>query len=170
MANVGARMTREEAEAFLFRETRLLDERRLDDWGALFADDGIYWLPIEAGDDPEREAAILCDDSRQRSMRIHQLLRHKHYAQVPPSRLVHFVTNVEVEDGAGDEARIRCSVLVCELRPGDFQGLQIGLGTQRVFACRCEYKLRREEDWRIAEKKVMLLDRDLPLSNLTFIL
>jgi 3-phenylpropionate/cinnamic acid dioxygenase small subunit len=40
------RMTRDEAERFLIREAHLLDERRLDEWLALFADECLYWLPI----------------------------------------------------------------------------------------------------------------------------
>ena len=34
-------------ERFLFHEARLLDERRFDDWLALFAPDGWYWVPLE---------------------------------------------------------------------------------------------------------------------------
>jgi 3-phenylpropionate/cinnamic acid dioxygenase small subunit len=164
-------VTRDEVESFLYREMRLIDERRLEEWSRLFTDDGIYWLPLGAGKDHSSEAAILCDDSRQRAMRIHQLLNYTHLAQDPPSRLIHFASNIELERGAGaDEIHVRCNVLIHELRPGDFQELQIGLGSQRALATRCEYKLRINGDWRIVEKKVLLLDRDHPVSNLTCIL
>ena len=33
-------------QQFLFSEARLLDERRFDDWLALFSDDAIYWMPV----------------------------------------------------------------------------------------------------------------------------
>lgn len=163
------RMTKDEAESFLIREARLLDEGRLEEWNNLFTEDGVYWLPAGEGHDPEGPA-IIYDNVRQRAIRIHQLLRYTHLAQDPPSRMVHFITNVEVEEPENGEVLLRCNMLLHEIRPGDFQELQIGLGEQRSFAGRCEYRLRREDVWRIAEKKVMLLNRDLPLSNLSFLM
>ena len=35
--------TEREIEQFLFREARLIDELRLEEWLALFAGDGVYW-------------------------------------------------------------------------------------------------------------------------------
>ncbi len=172
MANIaGNGVTRAAAEDFLYREARLLDDRKLDEWAELFTEDGIYWLPIGEGKDYHTEPAIIRDDSRQRAIRIHQILRHHRLAQDPPSRLVHFLSNIEVEEGTepGD-ILVRCNALIHELRPGDFQALQVGLGTQRAHAARCEYRLRGGEDWRIAEKKVLLLNRDHPICNLTCIL
>lgn len=162
-------MTKDEAESFLIQEARLLDEGRLEEWNSLFTEDGVYWLPAGEGRDPD-EPAIIYDNARQRAIRIHQLLRYTRLSQDPPSRTVHFITNVEVEELESGEVRLRCNMLLQEMRPGDFQEMQIGLGEQRSFASRCEYRLRREDTWRIAEKKVMLLNRDLPLSNLSFLM
>lgn len=166
------RMTRQEAEDFLYREARLLDSGQLEAWLGLFAADGIYWLPIDEQADPEREPSIIYDDAPQRAKRVFQLLQGSHYAQVPPSRTVHVISNVEVEDGAtASEVTLRCNVIVYELRPGDHQGLQVGLGKARAVVGRCEYRLRYEQErWAIALKKVVLIDRDLPLHNLTFML
>ena len=162
---------RAEVEAFVFREMRLLDERRHEEWSALFTQDGLYWLPIGRGEDHRREPAILCDDARQRRARIHQLLRYTHLAQDPPSRTLHFASNLEFGPAAApDEIVISCNVLIHELRPGDFQELQLGLGQARMLAALCEYRVRIGEDWRIAEKKVLLMDRDSPVTNLTCIL
>ncbi len=53
--------TRDEAERFLYHEARLLDERRLDGWLALFTPDGIYWLPIpDEGDGHEQPTSMAC--------------------------------------------------------------------------------------------------------------
>ena len=44
-----------DTESFLIHEARILDERRWEDWLALFADDGWYWVPIEEGQkDPKQ--------------------------------------------------------------------------------------------------------------------
>ena len=163
--------TREQAEAFLYHEVRLLDEGDLEKWAELFTDDGIYWMPLGAGKDHATEPAILCDNAQNRAMRVRQLMHYTHLAQDPPSRLIHFISNVEVEDtSVAEEVLVRCNTLIHELRPGDFQALQIGLGNQRAIAARCEYRLRRPGDWRIAEKKILLINRDLPVSNLTCVL
>ncbi len=170
MARAPSRVTRAAVEDFVYREMRLIDERRLEEWANLFAEDGIYWLPIGAGNDPHTEPTILCDDAEQRKLRIHQLLKYTHLAQDPPSRHLHFATNFEHARAGAEEIRIGCNALIHEFRPGDFQELQVGLGQARTLAARCEYRVRVNGAWRIAEKKVLLLDRDSPVSNLTCIL
>jgi 3-phenylpropionate/cinnamic acid dioxygenase small subunit len=162
-------LTRQDAEDLLYREARLLDERRLEEWLELFTADGMYWIPIEDAVDPELEPAMQYDDAEQRALRVYQILRLPHYAQLPPSRTVHVVSNVEVADEpASGAATVYCSLVVYEVRSGDH--LQLGLGEQRILAARCEYRLRREAEWRIALKKVMLIDRELPIQNLSFLL
>ena len=32
-------------EAFLYKESRLADESRYDEWEALWEDDAVYWVP-----------------------------------------------------------------------------------------------------------------------------
>lgn len=164
-------LTRQDAEDFLYYETRVLDEWRLDEWNALFTTDGVYRLPVEADGDPNVDPMIVDDDPTQRSFRIHQLLGHEHLAQSPRSRTTHHVTNVEVEILTEDRAFVHCTTTVHEVRPRDFADLHVGLGSQRTIAMRCRYDLRRDsEKWKIAEKRILLLDRDLPLYNLTFLL
>lgn len=164
-------LSRREAEKLVFREARLLDEDRFEEWLKLFTGDGIYSVPSDETADPAVETSIIHDDARQREKRVFQL-RNRHLAQDPLSRTIHFVSNIEVEQaGAPDEVLVRCNALIAEMRPGDHQGLQRGLAEPRILPCRCVYRLRRENDeWRIASKQVLLIDRDLPLQNITFIL
>ncbi len=164
-----AQLSRQEAEDFLFREARLLDERRFEEWLELFTQDGIYWIPIDEAVDPEVEPSIVYDDSSMRAQRVYQLLHQPHYSQMPPSKTIHFISNVEVDEGRdGDEAVVRCNAAVFELRGGDWR--QLGLGEQRSIAGRCEYRLQHGDGWRIALKKVVLVNRELPLENFTFIM
>ena len=164
-------MTRQEAEDFVYKESGLLDRGYLEEWLDLFTDDGIYWVPIDEDADPEREPSIIYDDAVQRSKRVYQLLQGSHHVQVPPSRTVHFMSNFEVEPRSEpNEVRVRCNSIVYELRPGDHQELQVELGKQRALVARCEYLLRNEGGrWAIVMKRVVLIDRDLPLGNLSFI-
>ena len=163
-------LSRMDAEDFLYQEADLLDRREFDQWLTLFTDDGIYWLPMEEDGDPLMQSSILYDDKRMREMRIHQIVRKAHYAQLPRSRTVHAVSNVRVLPAErADETAVRCTVMVTELREGNYQ--QLGLGNHRVFAGHCEYSLRGEAgDLAIAMKKFILINRDLPIENLSFIL
>src|SRR3954468_14074208 len=86
----------EEAAALLYREARLLDERRYDEWLELFTDDGIYWLPIhtDGGDaDPRSAISIVYDDAARRGERVFRALETPVLDQSPPSRTVHVVAN-----------------------------------------------------------------------------
>lgn len=163
-------LSRTEAEDFLYAEADLLDRREYDRWLSLFTDDGIYWLPMDETGDPGLQSSILCDDAKMRAMRVHQIVRKSHYAQMPRSRTVHAVTNVRVlPSDRPDEATVCCVLNVAELREGNYQ--QLGLGRERAFSGHAEYRLRRESDrLAIALKKVVLINRDLPIENLSFIL
>ena len=164
------KLARAEAEDFLYRESRLLDGRDYQAWLELFTEDAIYWLPMDENADPERAPSVLYDDAERLRMRVHQLLHKPHFAQMPPSRTVHVVSNVVVAPAErADEALVHCAVTVTELREGDFR--QVGLGRQRVFAGHCDYRLRRrEDDLAIAMKKLVLISRHLPIENLSFLI
>lgn len=161
-----------EVEALLYREARLLDDHRYEDWQQLFTEDARYWLPI-SGDgsetDPERSISIIYDDLARIDERVFRTLHTRVLDQNPRSRTVRIVSNVEVDpDRIEGDVVVRCNQLIGELRPGGHG--QVGLNDQRFLAGRCEYRLRAEPaGWRISLKKVVLLNADQPIYNLTFI-
>jgi benzoate/toluate 1,2-dioxygenase subunit beta len=163
------RPTRADAETLLYREARLLDTRRLKEWLELYTDDALYWVPA-SHDDDETAPAIIYDERSRMEERIFRLLDTPAYSQIPASRTIHTVGNVEVGDAdeAGDTV-VHCTLAVAEQRPGD--PTQVGLASPRVFHARVEYRFAaREGRWLIRRKKILLLDRDLPVYNLTFVL
>jgi 3-phenylpropionate/cinnamic acid dioxygenase small subunit len=88
---------------------------------------------------------------------------------MPPSRTQHNVSNVEVLDGPEEgSARVLSNLMLVELRAGG-DG-QVGTSRLRLLAARCQYLFVNGPDWRIREKKLVLIDRDLPHHNLSFIL
>jgi 3-phenylpropionate/cinnamic acid dioxygenase small subunit len=159
----------EEAQRFLVAEARLLDERRFEEWEQLFTDDAVYWVPMDPDRDPRQTVSIVYDDRKRLHERVYRLTRTPVLDQNPPSRTIRLVGNVEVGPGEGpEEAQVRCNQLIAEMRPGG-PG-QAGLNNPRWLAARCEYRLRRVDgSWRIALKKVVLLDADQPQYNLSFI-
>jgi 3-phenylpropionate/cinnamic acid dioxygenase small subunit len=160
------------AEALIYREARLLDTLRLEEWLTLFTSDGVYWLPMEDGDvaDAATSISIVYDDTDRRAERVNRTLHTPVLDQNPRSRTMHVVANVEI-DGADErgDTRVLCNQVIGENRPGG-DG-QIGLNGTRVLLARCEYRLRAGGDgWRISMKKMLLLNADQPIYNLTFLL
>lgn len=160
--------TMQEVRATLFTEARLIDERDLEGWVELFTQDCIYWLPITGGD-PAVEPSIIYDDRARMEERVFRLLDTPAHAQSPPSRTQHDLSNIEVIGERDGELDVRCNMTLHEIRVGDTS--QVGLGTPRIVAGRCTYRLRRTDDGlRIAYKQVDLLDREQPQYNLTFVI
>ena len=164
----------EQAQSLLYREARLLDERRYEEWLELFTSDGLYWIPIHHDGgiaDPTSSVSIVYDDSERRSERVFRTLHTPVLDQSPPSRTIHVVSNIEVDDEPvpNGDARVHCVQVIAEMRPGGPR--QVGLGEPRTFAGRCEYHVRATDgSLLISLKKLFLLDSDRPLYNLTFIL
>jgi 3-phenylpropionate/cinnamic acid dioxygenase small subunit len=48
-----------EVEQFLYREARLLDERRFHEWLELFTDDVRYWMPVRSNRYPKSNHTTL---------------------------------------------------------------------------------------------------------------
>jgi 3-phenylpropionate/cinnamic acid dioxygenase small subunit len=167
-------MTRSEAEDLLFREAWLLDTLQLDQWLQLYTDDGLYWVPIDDSVPVASQGALIYDPPLRREERVYHVLHTSFPAQSPRSRTVHMVSNVIVhQDGPArghpDDCLVTSSQVIHEMRTGDFA--QTGIGDIVPVVARVDYVLRRVEGGlRIAEKKVLLINRDTWQGNLTFIL
>jgi benzoate/toluate 1,2-dioxygenase beta subunit len=150
-------------EDFLYREARLLDERRLDEWLALFTADATYWIPCGADDiDPTTQVSIAYDDRRRMEERVRRLQSGFAHAQDPPSRTRRLVGNVQIDRVDEQRVVVSSSFLLAELRRG----------VERIHAGRYEYHLEptdRDGGWRIAFKKVELINNAETIDNLTFI-
>jgi 3-phenylpropionate/cinnamic acid dioxygenase small subunit len=157
-------------EQFLYREARLLDERRFHDWLELFTDDLRYWMPVRMSRYPkgsraivildedryveeelarEGELALLDETKESLSMRIARLDTGMAWAEDPPSRTRHLITNIEVEAGSTDaELTVFSNFLVYRTR---------GETEQDFFVGRREDTLRNVEGaWKIARRKIVL--------------
>lgn len=169
-------LSRAEAENFLYEEARLIDEGRHEEWLDLFAEDGIYWLPIKADAAPNEHLSLIFDDNLRREERVYRLSQTQFPAQSPPSQTQHIISNVQVRDGiqedlASGEVTVYSSQIIYEIRGVTADDRQLGLGDQRTFAGRAEHRLRQEEGaWKISLKRLVLLNRNLPIPNMTFLL
>ena len=145
-------------QAFLFHEARLLDERRFDEWLALYAPDAEYWVPYSwEQNNPKDHVSLFYETVTLLRMRVDRLENELSPLDAPKSRVNHFLSNVTVEDEP--ELTARAYLLYCEYRREE----------QRWFAGRATWRLRPEgNSFRIAAKRVDLLNADQDSGHLRF--
>jgi 3-phenylpropionate/cinnamic acid dioxygenase small subunit len=165
-----------EIEEFLYNEAELLDARRFDEWLTLFTDDARYWMPMRRNvphDDRAREftregADVNWFDEGKDTLgrRVAQIQTGIHWAEEPPSRICHMVSNVQIlraappASAAPSEVDVRCRFLVYRNRVETETDVLVG---------KREDVLRRVDDgWKIARRMVILDQSVLLAKNLTF--
>ncbi len=127
-ASVAERVTPElqqEIEQFLYHESRVLDDRRYEEWYALLTDDIHYYMPTrynrlkrEAAKEfsaPD-EAAFFDEDKRSIAQRIRRLNTGMAWAEDPPSRTRHMVSNVMIRPLGNGEYEVDCYYMLYRSR------------------------------------------------------
>ena len=151
-------MNQAQAEAFLFNEVRLLDKRKFRDWRQLLTDDATYWVPNgDADGDPQLHCSIVYATPSMVEDRLDRAESPFYWVGDPLIRSVHTVSNVLLERADDDTADIACNQVIYLYRENDQRRDQV----LEVLPAQCEYRLQRHGDqWRIAHKKVALLNSD----------
>lgn len=148
---------------FVAHEAELLDARRFDEWLALFADDGHYWVPLlgAAQADPFSHNSLAYEDRLLLRLRVDRLKNPRAHSQHPMSRSQHVLqpSRIEADGGEGGELLLRTPFLYMESR-GDAQLLLGGTARHRL--------VRTASGFAIREKRIDLLDagRALPAIQL----
>lgn len=155
-----AKPTLSQVSEFLYREAWLIDERRFEEWLALFDEAGEYWVPaLWNQPDPLDHVSLFYEDRDLLAMRVRRL-RHAHTtAQKPASRTCHQVGNIMLDqvDPATGLVTVRSNLLLVEYRRME----------QRIFAGLCRHTLKPVGDeLRILRKRVDLLNCDSDAGHL----
>jgi 3-phenylpropionate/cinnamic acid dioxygenase small subunit len=153
---------RQRVEQFLFREAQLMDEHRFDEWLALWSEPALYWVPSNRDElDPRREVSLIYDDWVRLQLRIARLKSGFAHAQEPRSRMRRLISNIEIEEVGDGEIVTHSNFMLAELRRGK----------QDLFAGRTTHRLRPENgSFKLISKKVLLVNSDEPIDNLTFLI
>ena len=149
-----------EIEKLVNIEALLLDERRFEEWLDLFSDDVHYWMPtrtvryereLHKEHSLPDEVAHFDETKRGLEERVTRIRSGMAWAEEPPSRTRHLITNLEVLDGStDDEARVYSSFLTYRSR---LEGLQ---GDEDFFVGRREDTLRRVDgEWKLARRRII---------------
>jgi 3-phenylpropionate/cinnamic acid dioxygenase small subunit len=142
----------------VLREARLLDERRYEEWNALFTDDAIYWVPLVPGQ-PEGldHTSHLYEDKLLRELRIERLKSPRAFSQQPPTRSLHLLQTPTVEPG--DPARAGERLVRTVFQYTESQGDEMN-----TFVGVCWHRLGVEDGaLRIRQKRVDLINSDAAL-------
>ena len=167
-------LLKQEVEDFLYREAELLDERRYEEWLDLFTEDTHYWMPMRRNvprDEPEREFTRhgtdvnWFDEGKDTlTRRVRQVLTGVHWAEEPPSRICHIISNVQILHASPGgavpaEVGVKSRFLVYRNRVETETDLLVG---------KREDLLRRVDGGlKIARRKIILDQNVLLAKNLT---
>ena len=170
-----------EVEQFLYREARMLDDRRFHEWVGLFTDDVRYFMVGRTNRypksskaiailDPERyveddtgrddELALLDEDKETLGARVARLDTGMAWAEDPPSRTRHMISNIEVAPGDdAAEIKVYSNFIVYRSRAESEEDFYVG-ARQDV--------LRRDGDsWKIARRRLVLDQNVLSAKNIS---
>lgn len=93
---------------FVVMEARLLDDRRYEEWNALWAEGGIYWVPLTPNQpDGLNHSSHLHEDALLRTLRIERLKSPRAFSQQPPSRSHHLLQTPAVQASEGGARVLR---------------------------------------------------------------
>lgn len=126
---------RQEIMDFLYREARLLDLEDYDGWLAMLAPDIRYWIPTiparyrrDGGSAPSRlDAAHIEDRLPDLQRRVKRFKDPSAWAEDPPTRHCHVITNIEIETGEeAGEYRVYSAFVNCRGRFDTDENIIIG--------------------------------------------
>jgi 3-phenylpropionate/cinnamic acid dioxygenase small subunit len=170
-----------EIEQFVYREARMLDERRFHEWLTLFTEDVRYWMVNRTNRypksskalailDPARyveddigaddELAILDESKETLTARVKRLDTGMAWAEDPPSRTRHLLANIEVEPGDSEaELKVYSNFIVYRSRGETEQDFYVG--------ARQDVLRRIDGIWKIASRRLVLDQNVLSAKNVS---
>ena len=136
---------------FVLAEARLLNQARYQDWLALFAKDGRYWVPLggDAQSETDTHNALADEDRLLLTLRVERLAAGRAHSQQPASRSAHVLQLPQVDVCNDHHAEVYTPFTYVESR-----------GEQQIWLAGqwCHRLCREQGAWRIALKRVNLLN------------
>ncbi len=141
-------------EDFLYLEAELLDEWRIEEWFALFAEGATYEVP-PTGDgsetDPATSLFYIADDYVRLRERVVRLTKKEAHSEFPRSRQRHMISNVRITGMSDDIADVTCNFVTYRAKRGVVD-TYYGKHVYRIDCTR--------QPWKIKAKR-SILDMDM---------
>ena len=145
---------------FVYREARLIDQHRFEEWLELFAEDGKYWMPLEWGQtDARLTASLMYEDKLLLAIRVERLKGNRTFSQKPKSRCHHVLQHPQIDerDEAGNHYVLWTPMHYVETR----------LDEQTLYAAWATHRLAVEDGrLKIKLKRVDLVNCDAAFGNI----
>jgi ethylbenzene dioxygenase subunit beta len=156
---------------FLHREARLLDEERYEDWLGLFAQDARYWMPTvenryrrdPAGPVGRTRMAFYDDTFETLRLRVRRLRSGLAWAEDPPTRHVHAISNIEAFETDDPQLLIAHSVFTSYRN-------KLYRDESTLMGRRADVLQRTADGLRIRRRKILLAQALLLSRNLNVFL
>lgn len=147
-------------QEFYFTEAAMLDERRLDEWLALWNPEAArYWAPVRRtrnggpdGDDDftaPGELGVFEDEFMTLALRVAAMKAPSAWAESPPSRTRRLITNVQCTHNGDGTVSAGSNFLLYRTRLESIEHLFVGRRTDRLEPA-------DDTVWRIRERMVLL--------------
>jgi 3-phenylpropionate/cinnamic acid dioxygenase small subunit len=168
-------------EQFLYREARLLDECRFQEWLDLLTEDIRYWMPVmgrryraaskaltrldavraeEREYSDESELALLDETKDSLARRVARLDSGMAWAEDPPSRTCHIISNVAVQAADSQDHLLVHSNFILYRTRGELE--------QDYYVGSREDVLRAVAgDWRISYRKILMPQNVITAKNVS---
>jgi len=165
---ISAMLLHHEVERFYYDEAALLDAHRYQEWLALFADDARYFMPIRRTRTQREmdreftqpgEMAFFDDTKLLLAGRIEKLKTGRSWAEDPPSRTRHLITNVRIVKDDGRTLEVESNFHLYRTRLNSEETSWIG--------SRRDVLRRVGESFQIADRKIFLEQTVLLSRNLS---
>ena len=143
---------------FYSREARYLDDLEFDKWIGCLARDVRYWMPIVSNKigrgigselTTRGDLAHFEDDFESLSNRVKRLATGRAWAETPPGRTNHMISNVEVMGSDGELTKVRSQFLIYRSHMETDQELFSGT---RIDLLRPD----AETDWKVVDRTIIL--------------
>lgn len=147
--------------AFINLEADLLDYKEYQDWLSLWADDGMYIIPVDhTVEDYAHSLNVAYDDAEMREMRVRRLTSGEAVSTSGVKYTARTVSRIRVLDEADDSVSVRCAYCL-------FEDNKTGI---RQFPANVEFKLLKNGDsFLIKEKIVKLMKSDQYLATISYL-
>jgi len=147
---------------FVVEECERLDAGAYESWLELFAEDGLYWVPLAYGQEsPESDYSLFCENPSLLRMRVARLRHPAAHGMAGPLRTSRVVGSFRLLEAGAEAARISARFVLVE-----FENER-----ERLFAGKYTYDLcRAGAGWRIVQKRVDLVNCDAPLASIQILL
>ena len=145
---------RHQVEDFYFLEAELFDERKLREWFELLTEDIRYWMPLRHNplERPESvseelskpgETYYFDDDWKSLKIRVERTYSKIAWAEVPPSRTRHLISNIRIKNDKGSELEVNSNFLVYRTRMESDKDIFVGARQDLLRRVNGTFKIAR---------------------------